>query len=369
MIMLGLYTTGKVPFKEVYIHGLVLAEGGAKMSKSLGNVTNATEVISKYGADAMRMGLIAGRAPAVNRGYDYRRVEEARNFNNKLWNIARFIEDKVGTDQKQRGDAKPQSPADHWLLHRLEQTIEEMDRALEQYRLSEAYETLYHFVWHDFADWYVEVSKIQPNLPLLAYSLETALKLAHPFAPFVTEAIWQTLAWEVNSILAIQAWPEASKSDAKQVKKFESVITAVSESRRIITALGVHQPTLYFLDAPDVEEQADLIKRLAGLGSVTKVKDVHHHGLRLTGLENDAWLDIDRETAQAYMSKLKAQQKARQVVVARLQGRLTNEDYVKKAPKEIVAQTEEQLRLEQTLLKNLNDEVSAFEAAAKDMSP
>jgi valyl-tRNA synthetase len=369
MIMLGLYTTGKVPFKEVYIHGLVLAEGGAKMSKSLGNVTNATEVIAKYGADAMRMGLISGRAPAVNRGYDSRRVEEARNFNNKLWNVSRYIEDKVGTNYTQRAEAKPQIPADHWLLYRLDQTAKEMGRALDKYRLSEAYEALYHFIWHDFADWYVEVSKIQLNTPLLAYGLEAALRLAHPFAPFVTETIWQNLSWEVNSILAVQKWPQSLKYDSSEVEKFEVLVTAVSETRRIVSTVDIQQPSLYFLDAPEIEEQADLIKRLAALGSIAKVKDVHHHGLRLTGLQNDAWLDVDRETAQAYMDKLKAQQKALQAVVLNLQTRLGNADYLKKAPKEVVEQSKEQLKSEEKLLQNLEAEIKAFETTAKDVTP
>jgi valyl-tRNA synthetase len=192
--------------------------------------------------------------------------------------------------------------------------------------------------------------------------------LAHPFAPFVTETIWQTLAWEVNSILAVQHWPQALKYDPKEVQKFEALITAVSETRRITSALGIKEPSLYFLDAPEIEEQADLIKQLAGLGSIAKVKDVHHHGLRLTGLQHDAWLDVDRETAQAYMNKLKAQQKQRQIVVLRLETRLGDKNYLDKAPKEIVKQSQDQLENERVLLKNLEAEIFAFEAAAKGIS-
>src|SRR5205085_7187049 len=124
------------------------------MSKSLGNVTNVMELVADYGSDATRMGLLAGRAPAVNRGYDSRRVGEARNFNNKLWNVARFVEDKAADNHKLRSEAEPQNSADHWILGRLGETTRRISRSMEKYRLSEAYEDLYHFVWHDFADWY-----------------------------------------------------------------------------------------------------------------------------------------------------------------------------------------------------------------------
>jgi valyl-tRNA synthetase len=119
MIMLGLYVTKNIPFKEVYIHGYVMSEDGAKMSKSLGNTVDLSETIAKYGSDALRMGIIAGRVPAVNRPYDSRRLEEARNFSNKIWNIARYIEGRVGDDHNLRAEAKPQTPADHWILNRL----------------------------------------------------------------------------------------------------------------------------------------------------------------------------------------------------------------------------------------------------------
>src|SRR6266852_3059946 len=146
------------------------------------------------------MGSIASRVPAVNRGYDHRKIEDARQFCNKLWNVARYIEDKIG-DRTKLGEPEPQTTADHWVLTKLQQTTGVISADLDSYRFSEAYDTLYHFVWDDFADWYVEASKAEPNVPLLAYGLEVILILAHPFAPFVTETIWQTLGLEGDSIL------------------------------------------------------------------------------------------------------------------------------------------------------------------------
>jgi len=196
---MGLYTTGEVPFKEVYLHGLILDEHGQKMSKSKGNVINPMELVGQYGSDALRMGIISGQTPGNNQPLAYSKIVGARNFCNKLWNIARYIEDLTG-DSPADGKPEAKSAADHWVLSKLQQSQEDIARGLESYRFSEAYETLYHFVWDDLADWYIEASKAEPNLPLLTFVLEAVLALAHPFAPFVTETIWQTLEWEKDSI-------------------------------------------------------------------------------------------------------------------------------------------------------------------------
>ncbi|MBS0555438.1 MAG: valine--tRNA ligase, partial [Proteobacteria bacterium] len=201
MIMLGLYETGKIPFNDVYLHGLIQDPHGQKMSKSKGNVVNPIAKVSQYGSDAFRMGIISDESAGNNRPYDESKLIGARNFANKLWNIARYIEGVVG-ERPERGSAKPKSAADHWILSKLQHTQERMDGELERYRFAEAYNTLYHFAWDDLADWYVETSKTQPDKTLLAYLLERVLVLAHPFAPFVTETIWQTLDWENGSVLA-----------------------------------------------------------------------------------------------------------------------------------------------------------------------
>src|SRR3990167_1132721 len=177
MIMMGLYMTGDVPFKAVYIHGYVMSEDGSKMSKSIGNVISPMPVIEQYGSDALRMGIVAGRSPAVNRGYDSRRVEEARNFCNKLWNIARFIEEKVGDAHLQKASASPKTPADHRILTKLQHLTGSLTADLDNYRFAEGYEKIYHFVWDEFADWYIEASKKAPNNELLAFLLEKILVL------------------------------------------------------------------------------------------------------------------------------------------------------------------------------------------------
>jgi valyl-tRNA synthetase len=357
MIMLGLYVTGKIPFDSVYIHGYVMAEDGAKMSKSLGNVISPIDVIDQYGSDALRMGILAGRVPAVNRGYDHRKVEDARNFCNKLWNIARYIEGVLGDDFT-REKPNPQTVADHWILHKLQQVITEVEDDFAHYRLAEAYERLYHFVWDDVADWYIEASKSAQNKPLLAYLLESILIILHPFAPFVTETIWQTLAWEPESILATRHWPKALKADAGKATEFSDIQTIVMEARFITKALGAAQATLYYTDVPFLEANAELIKRLTRLHAVTEV--AQGDGLFLTETKYRCWLDIDSATARHYAEQLKAKQADQAKLIAQLQARLANKAYTEQAPAHIVNQTKDQLTEAQSQLVKLSDEIKRF---------
>lgn len=357
MIMLGLYVTGKIPFKAVYIHGYVLAEDGAKMSKSLGNVINPLEVIDEYGSDALRMGIVASRVPAVNRGYDHRKVEDARNFANKLWNIARYIEDKVG-DQYHDRASKPQSTADHWLLTKLQQSMDKVAADLDAYRFAEAYDSLYHFVWDDFADWYIEASKISPNVPLLAYTLETILLLMHPFAPFVTETIWQTLGWE-ETLLATSAWPKIKAGNKQESEAFEQIRTIVSEIRYITKALQVRDVNLGYAGESFLDTNGDLIKQLSRINGVVEIPG-GGKGIRLTEVSYNCWLDIDPATARKYAGDLAAKRDTVETSIGQLKARLSNSSYIENAPKHIVAQTKQQLDEAEKLLDNIDQEYNRF---------
>ncbi len=358
MIMLGLYVTGRVPFKAVYIHGYVMAEDGSKMSKSVGNTVDPMPVIEKYGSDALRMGIIAGRAPAINRGYDQRRVEEARNFANKLWNIARFIEDKLGDDYSHAGKPNPKTPADHWILTKLQHLTETLSSDLDNYRFAEAYETLYHAVWDDVADWYIEASKTEPNKPQLAYVLETILKLAHPFAPFVTEAIWQTLDLKSDSLLITESWPEPAGGNQAEAETFEEIKAVVSEIRYLLTALHQHGTRLYYNKAPFIAENAALIKQLSRVIDVGEVDD--GYGLRLVNTDHQAWLDIDHETIERFSQQLQVKIAEQTKLVKQLEDRLSNKSYVKGAPKAVVEQTKSQLAAAHEQLAKMSAEHGRF---------
>ncbi len=364
MIMMGLYNTGDVPFKAVYIHGYVMAEDGSKMSKSVGNVIDPMPEIDKYGSDALRMGIIAGRSPAVNRGYDSRKVEEARNFSNKLWNVARFIEDKVGSDFEFGMAPEPRTSADAWILQKLQQSNRELNLLLNSYRFAEAYELLYHLVWDDFADWYIEASKVETNKSVLAFGLETILKLAHPFAPFVTETIWQTLSGEGDkSLLIVSAWPEISGFTSNQSAEFEEIKAIVEEVRFIQAGLKRTRLNLYHPGDEFLEKNGSLIKALANLENVSEAGE--GKGLNLTSTEHRGWLDIDTKTAHEFVKQLAIKQAEQGKAVKRLEARLKNKSYVDGAPKQVVAQTRQQLAEAQDLLAKMAAEYLRFEQAQK----
>lgn len=357
MLMLGLYITGDVPFTTVYLHGLVLDEHGQKMSKSKGNVVNPQEIVDQYGSDALRMGIITGQSAGNNQPFGLSKVVGARNFANKLWNIARYVEDKVG-DITQLGEPAAKTDADHWIVARLADAASTISAHLEAYRFSEAYDTLYHFVWDDFADWYIEASKTEENLPLLAYALESILKIAHPFAPFVTETIWQTLAWIPDSLLATSSWPTIPQANEKSASRFEEIKRIVSEAREIMRAVGVANQTLLYHKAPVIADNADLIGRLARLQDVQESPEPS--GVQLTGSTYEVRLALSTDVATAYIAKLTDKQAQEEKAIAQFEARLANKSYVHNAPKEVVAQTRSQLEEAKARLMNIKAEIKRF---------
>jgi valyl-tRNA synthetase len=369
MILSTTYATGQVPFRTVYLHGLIRAEDGKKMSKSRPeSIIDPLDVIPKYGTDALRMALIMGVSPGNDQNWGWGKVEANRNFCNKLWNIARYVE-SANTGYQPGSTPKPQSIADHWVLRELQHSTEVIGQYLDEYRFSEAYEHLYHFIWDDVADWYVEATKSQQSRPahrslgeggeVLGFVLESVLKLAHPFAPFVTEAIWQSLYGGTDNLLITNHWPVVPAADDKPAEAFEELKTIITEVRALVKALGLARPNLYYTDVPFLAENADLLKRLAALGSVQEVSD--GDGLRLTGTRYRCWLEVDGDTLRAYADKLATQVTEQEKQIAQLQGRLSNTAYVDNAPKDIVTQTREQLEAAETTLARLKTEQERFQ--------
>jgi valyl-tRNA synthetase len=362
MIMLGLYVTDDVPFRSVYLHGLVLDPKGQKMSKSKGNVVDPMPVISQFGSDALRMGLITGQTPGNNQPFVESKVIAARNFCNKLWNIARYVEDRAGENFRSKENPTPGTSADHWILHKLNYTTEEVARLLELYRFSEAYELVYHFVWDDFADWYIEVSKVSPNKDVMMSVLDATLRIAHPFAPFVTETIWQTLkAHEEGDLLITSAWPKPVKVSEEAANTFENIKTIVSEIRYIKGELRLKDLKLYHSGEAFLNQHAELIKSLARLEGVEEVRD--GYGLHLTQTKYRCWLDVDQETAHHFLDQLKAKEDDYTKAIEQLETRLANKDYVKNAPKNIVDETKAQLEETKSLLEKVSEERGRFSAS------
>ena len=354
MIMLGLYRTGQVPFKHVYLHGLVLDEKGIKMSKSKGNVINPMETVAKYGSDALRMGIIASRSAAQPQAFNTGKVVAARNFCNKLWNIARYTENLVG-DRTPAVSPQLQSLADHWIARQLDEAAQSLDRQIATYHFAEAGETIYHTVWDDVADWYIEASKVEQNIDMNAYVLDTILRLTHPFAPFLTETIWQALPWH-DTILASETMPDHLEYDDIAAAAFGRLKDLVSEARYVVSELpGNKRYGLLYMDDSLVADNIELVKKLARVTSVEHADQAR--GLRLAASGRDVWLDIDDETLYEHQANLEKRLAEERQHIRTLETRLANDNYVAKAPPALVEESRKTLREKQELITRLQNEL------------
>jgi valyl-tRNA synthetase len=253
MVMFGLEVMGELPFHTVYLHGTVRDVEGAKMSKTKGNVIDPTLVTAEYGADALRFALITQSAPGNDLKLDIQKVEDARNFANKLWNATRFALRPIGATDIAMADDGPARPsgdlalADRWILSCLDATIDEATRLLGMHQYGEAGKAIREFVWSELCDWYIEAAKVRQRgtqaeqavvAQTLAYTLERSVRLLHPFMPFVTEALWQELTHVGESVM-IAAWPESGSRDKTAEKDFVALIETVRAIRNARTEANV----------------------------------------------------------------------------------------------------------------------------------
>ena len=339
MIMLGIYCTGQIPFSEVYLHGMVLDEHGQKMSKSKGNVINPMDIIAEFGSDAFRLGIIAARSAGQNQAFSKDKVIAGRNFCNKLWNISRFISDKIG-DFKSEKPLEAILPADHWVIRELDRAISDIDNHMKNYRFAEAAETVYHTIWSTVADWYIEASKTQENPELLAWVLETCLKIAHPFAPFVTETIWQTLSW-TEGTLASEKLAEALSYNEFEALQFERIQDLVSEIRLITAELpGKQRYNLLFERDELIRTNAETIRHLSRVPQVLETDAPHGFSLAASGL--GAYLDVPAKVLAEYKNDLNERIDKVSAEIELLEKRLANENYIAKAPVHLVEETREE---------------------------
>ncbi len=254
MIMLGMHFTGDVPFRTVYLHGL-LTQGGEKMSKTRGNVQDPITLIETFGTDALRLALVIGNSPGTNFEFNLEKLDSRRDFVNKLWNVGRFVLLNVRSEVRTRATeplslGEQNSLADRWIASRAAWVIDEVTRLLRDFQLGEAARTVYEFLWSEFADWYVEAAKIAlrkatddparlPTEQMLVRVFEKLLRLLHPFAPFVTEELWQALTLpdgaEPTSSIMIQPWPEADTAlrDLDAERAWHDLMAVVGEVRRM----------------------------------------------------------------------------------------------------------------------------------------
>jgi valyl-tRNA synthetase len=399
MIMLGLYILGEIPFRSVYLHGMVTDERNQKMSKSKGNVVNPMDFVEKYGSDALRMGIIANRSAGQPQAFSTATVIAGRNFCNKLWNIARFVSDKTqqtAVDSSQQtenaikttgeGDSLLDSHYstlfDHWILRQLDTAREQIEKLLDEYRFAEAYEVMYHVVWDDVADWYIEASKINDvtasaakqssetdngsGLPRatgdarndnLYFVLKYILKLAHPFAPFVSETIWQSLYSDdkTTTLLIAQQWPKKLEYNKLAAAEFDKIRELVSEIRYLSAELGGKKRTLMYANDDLISSNEEIIKHLARLKSIEQTDQAQ--GLRVSAENREAWLSATKaELAERY-EILENRLAAARLEILNLKKRLTNKKYVANAPAELVRESREELADKQALAKRLETEL------------
>jgi len=360
MILATTYATGNIPFETVYLHGLILTAGGKKMSKSNpeGSI-DPSEVIAEYGADALRFALVSGTSAGSAQQLSKDKIVANRNFCNKIWNVARYIQEAVG--EAPGSTARPESLADHYILNKLSILASDLDKQLGKYRFADAYEALYHFIWDDLADWYIEASKAEPNREVLAHVLRSTLVLSHPFAPFLTEAIWQELGWD-KGLLATQQLPKIIVGDEAKAAEFEDLQNLIIQARNLISIMGLTKPGLFYADSSLVNENSGLIKKLARLGEIAHA-GAGQKGLRLFSGDLEAWLDVPAAKAQAHLSKLRSSLQGHEAAAERLEARLASPGYQDKAPQDVVAQTHDQLAQEKQLAAALAAEISSFEKA------
>jgi len=354
MAMFSLYAEKQVPFRDVYLWGLVNDEQGRKMSKSKGNVINPLEMTGKYGTDALRMALTIGITPGNDGTLGERKIEGYRNFCNKLWNVARFILGQLPEDYSPAAGAAPKaaSPADDWILAKLNNAVIDVTKAIEDYRFSEAGQAVYSLLWDDFADWYVEASKVETNHDVLLYVLETILALAHPVAPYVTEAIWSHLPGD-RGLLISAAWPVATKKRALP-KKFEQIRELVMAARSLCAEEQLSKPTLLTNDH-NLLEAAAYLQSLARLGAVQPAQD--ESGFYL-GASAPAWIAATPEQISTRRRRLEAQQSEKQKYAAALKAKLANEQFVAHAPQAIITDTRTKLAETQELITKLEQQLN-----------
>jgi len=367
MMMMSLEFMGEVPFKDVYIHALVLDEKGQKMSKSKGNAMDPLELVDEYGADALRftMGRMAGQGRNIR--LSKQAVEGNRNFATKLWNAARFAEMNECGAPGEIDYARVESPVNRWILSELSQCAAEVSKGIEDYKFNEAAGALYKFIWNTLCDWYLELIK-----PLLAgmddaakqetrmvcgYVLDESLKLLHPFMPFVTEELWERRAEgraEAKGFLMHQSWPSTEPfTDEAAAEEINWVIDMITELRSLRNDLGVPAgsklPLTLVNAGAEIENRAmsheDVLKRLARLedismtdatpeGAVTAVIGETMSALSVADIVDidEARNRLDKELAQLDKD------------IKSTEGKLSNEKFVSRAPPEIVEENRERIR-------------------------
>lgn len=360
MIFQGLEFTGERPFDDVLLHGLVRAEDGRKMSKSLGNGVDPMDVINEYGADSLRYFLATGSSPGHDLRYSTEKVESVWNFINKIWNAARFSIMNIGEEFKFEDIdlSKNLSLADKWILTRLNETINTVTDLSDRYEFGEVGRALYNFIWDEFCDWYIEMSKIPMNgedeaqkqvtRSVLSYVLDRTMRMLHPYMPFVTEEIWQNLP-HVGETIVTSAWPEVKEAymfeESKQAMQYVvEIIKAVRQARsEVNTPLSKAIPIYIKTKDAEIKQMLDenqhYLERFGHPSELVISTDIETPDKAMTSvvgageviLPLEGLIDMDKEIA-----RLEKELDKWQSELDRVDKKLSNENFVNKAPEKII---------------------------------
>ena len=357
MIMLSLYTTNDIPFKDVYMHGMVLDEKGQKMSKSKGNVINPIEIVSKYGSDALRLGLIASRSAGINQAFSTSKVVASRNLCNKVWNISRLVQDIVDNNPKDDDKVTIDNLGEDWICEQINQTNKELQKLMDNYRFAEAGDLIYDLIWNKYADWFIETEKLWKDTNLLKDTLEQILKMLHPFAPFVTETIWQTLSW-TDGMIINQPWPTPYKFDQDKADKFAELIEIITNIRSHYQNIpGANNYPIAFHDDPLMYENQLLVQHLTKSPCVPKINAEDASGLHLAIHNHNIYIQIPEKIHEKYKANLEDRILKMGLEITTLEKRLESPNYVTKAPKELVEETRKSLTQKKELLEKAKAEL------------
>jgi len=383
MIFSALEYTGKIPFDTVIIHGLVRDALGRKMSKSLGNGIDPLDIIEKYGADALRFALATGNSPGNDMRFSNEKIEAARNFNNKLWNAARFTLMNLDIEKITLPEKSELEIEDRWILSGLNRLIKEVNDNLGDYELGIALGKLYDFVWDVFCDWYIELVKPRLNdkgtntnkvaQNVISYVLVNLLKLLHPFIPFITEEIWQSMpTLEDEESIMVCAYPTFNdalvfEEEEKIMDKVISAIRAIRNTRNDMKIPPSRKANVFIVtDATDAFNEKTLFffERLASASSATVVPA--YDGEKAVQIVTDSariyipaadMIDYEKEMERLTKEKIKVLSE-----IERLENKLGNENFVSKAPQNVVDAEKEKLKTYKDTLKSLEIAIEKIKA-------
>ena len=395
MIMMGLEDSGEIPFHTVYLHGLIRDESGEKMSKLRGNVINPAEAISKYGVDALRFALTTGTSPGNDINLGKSKLESSRNFVNKLWNATRFILQSLDAErlETQAIELPPRRIEDRWINSQLNRLIKSVTELMENFQFGEAEQQIYDFVWSKFCDWYIEIAKIRirsqltPSpLPFLVNTLEKALRLLHPFMPFVTEELWQSLKQrlpdkdQMSASIMIAPYPFANdKAFAPKAERvMDSVIEVIRSIRNVRAQYKVKPSKWIEARVYTGELLSSLIAEKSMIETLAKVRPLTilgrqerepDKGKNLVLVLKEAEVVVplagmmDRRAEEQRLVREREEIKGR---IAQLKARLRDNAFLSKAPSQVIEREKQKLALLEDKLKRLHQELSQLSSSSAD---